>query len=134
MIARALSLAAVQPVLARMPAGTASMVAAAGANLAGGERQRLALAQALVGDPRLLLLDEATSALDPATEAHILDNLGTLRSTIVSIAHKPSVIARAKRVITVADGGIRDQRVTPAPSPRRVAPEALTSVPDPGSS
>ncbi|HET8933144.1 MAG TPA: cysteine peptidase family C39 domain-containing protein [Polyangiales bacterium] len=130
MIVRALQLALFQPVLARMPAGTASPVALGGTNLAGGERQRLALAQALVGDPRVLLLDEATSALDPATEAHILDNLSSLRATVISIAHKQSVISRARRVITVAAGGVRDQLVTPLPPAARAPLEPLASAPN----
>jgi ABC-type bacteriocin/lantibiotic exporter with double-glycine peptidase domain len=126
MIERALQLAMFQPVLARMPLGISSQLTPLAGNLSGGERQRLALAQALVGDPQVLLLDEATSALDPATEAHVLDNLSTLRATTISIAHRSTVMARARRIITVEDGNIQDRQVMPLRNPARPALQPLS--------
>ncbi len=92
----------------RMPQGYDTEVRERGAALSGGERQLLALARAVLVDPRLLILDEATSALDAATEAHVESALRVAshgRTTIV-IAHRLSTAARANRVAVVDHGKI----------------------------
>jgi ATP-binding cassette subfamily B protein len=92
----------------RMPNGSDTEVRERGAALSGGERQLIALARALLVDPRLIVLDEATSALDAATEAGVEQALRTLshgRTTIV-IAHRLSTAARANRVAVVDHGRI----------------------------
>jgi ABC-type bacteriocin/lantibiotic exporter with double-glycine peptidase domain len=103
-ITRAARLACFEEVVQRLPHAYESHLAALGSNLSGGERQRLALSQALLGDPRVLLLDEATCALDPDTERRVLDNLERLQATLVTIAHRPSVIRGAERVFSVGQG------------------------------
>jgi ATP-binding cassette, subfamily B, bacterial len=92
----------------RMPQGYDTEVRERGAALSGGERQLIALARAVLVDPRLMILDEATSALDAATEAHVESALRVAahgRTTIV-IAHRLSTAARANRVAVVDHGKI----------------------------
>lgn len=95
-------------ILRRLPQGYDTEVRERGAALSGGERQLIALARAVLVDPRLLILDEATSALDAATEAHVESALRLAshgRTTIV-IAHRLSTAARANRVAVVDHGKI----------------------------
>jgi ATP-binding cassette subfamily B protein len=96
----------IDEMIRRMPQGYETEVRERGAALSGGERQLLALARAVLVDPRLLILDEATSALDAATEAHVESALRLAshgRTTIV-IAHRLSTAARANRVAVVDHG------------------------------
>lgn len=88
------------------PHGWDTRVGERGARLSGGQRQRLAIARALVRDPRILLLDEATSALDPSSEQLVkeaLDRLMHGRTTFV-VAHRLSTVRQAHRIV-VLEGG-----------------------------
>ncbi len=77
-----------------------------GSSLSGGQRQRLALARALVTEPKVLILDEATSSVDAKTEENISNELIKLKDsiTIVSIAHKKESVDIANRVLCLKDG------------------------------
>jgi len=79
--------------------------------LSGGERQRVAVARALVNEPRLLLADEPTGALDSTTSERVLDLLFRLRDhlgmTLLIVSYDRSVGARADRTVTLIDGEIR---------------------------
>ncbi|MFZ4894871.1 ABC transporter ATP-binding protein [Plantibacter sp. Mn2098] len=91
-----------------MPEGWHTIVGERGARLSGGQRQRLAIARALVRDPRILLLDEATSALDAQSESQVREALARLmrdRTTLV-VAHRLSTIRSADRIVVVDAGRI----------------------------
>ena len=90
----------------RLPDGIQTLIGERGVKLSGGQRQRLAIARAMLADPKLLILDEATSNLDTDSEQLIQQSLGRLikgRTTFV-IAHRLSTIAGAD-VIVVVEGG-----------------------------
>jgi ATP-binding cassette subfamily B protein len=89
-----------------LPDGWDSVVGQRGARLSGGQRQRLAIARALIRDPRILLLDEATSALDSESERAVQEALERLREgrTTLVVAHRLSTIKSADRIV-VLDGG-----------------------------
>jgi ATP-binding cassette, subfamily B, bacterial PglK len=95
-----------------LPAGFDTIVGERGIRLSGGQRQRIGLARALYHRPSLLILDEATSALDVATEARLLEALGSLagKLTMVVAAHRLSTIAGCDKVVdlrsAVVAGGV----------------------------
>jgi ATP-binding cassette subfamily B protein len=91
-----------------LPEGWDTVVGERGARLSGGQRQRLAIARALIRDPRILLLDEATSALDTESETKVKDALTRLmanRTTLV-VAHRLTTIRSADRIVVLEKGHI----------------------------
>ncbi|MFD7719019.1 ABC transporter ATP-binding protein [Streptomyces sp. NPDC059814] len=93
-----------------LPLGLDTVVGQRGARLSGGQRQRLAIARALIRDPRVLVLDEATSALDNRSEALVQEALSRLvhGRTVFVVAHRLSTIQGADRIVAMEGGRIAE--------------------------
>jgi NHLM bacteriocin system ABC transporter ATP-binding protein len=92
----------------RMPMGMHTHLGDGGGSISGGQRQRLMIARAIVGRPRILLFDEATSALDNETQAIVSRSLESLQATRVVIAHRLSTIIRADNIFVMDKGVVVD--------------------------
>jgi ABC-type multidrug transport system fused ATPase/permease subunit len=103
--------AQIHEVIAALPGGYQARVGDRGMRLSGGERQRIAIARALLKDPRILILDEATSALDATNERLVqaaLEPLMQGRTTLV-IAHRLSTVRKADTILVMNQGVIAEQ-------------------------
>lgn len=94
----------------RLPEGYRTVLAESGSNLSEGQRQLLAIARAVLADPKILILDEATSSVDTRTEMHIQKAMVALMKgrTSLIIAHRLSTIRDADRIVVVKDGVIAE--------------------------
>lgn len=95
----------------RLPEGYNTELSERGANLSEGQRQLMAIARAILADPRILILDEATSSVDTRTEVQIQEALLTLMKgrTSFVIAHRLSTIRNADKIVVIEDGEIVEQ-------------------------
>lgn len=88
----------------RMPMGMHTYISEGGGAISGGQMQRLLIARALVGRPKILLFDEATSALDNETQAIVTRSVEQLHATRIVIAHRLSTIQGADKIMVLMDG------------------------------
>jgi ATP-binding cassette subfamily B protein len=105
---RALEIAQARDFVAAMPGGLDAPIDQGGTNVSGGQRQRLAIARALVKEPRVYLFDDCFSALDAATDARLRAALkaGTQDASVVIVAQRVSTIMHADRIIVLDDGRV----------------------------
>ena len=109
-VVRAARLAGAEEFIERLPAGYDTWIEEGSANLSGGQRQRLAIARAVIADPRIMILDEATSALDPESEALVNANLTRLGKgrTMVIVSHRLSSLIDCDMILVMDRGKVID--------------------------
>jgi ATP-binding cassette subfamily C protein len=108
-IVKACQITGADEFISKMPETYQTILGEFGANISGGQKQRLALARAIVIDPAILILDESTSGLDPVSEAQVLEQLFENRQgkTTIFITHRPKVINRADWVVLIDQGKLK---------------------------
>jgi ATP-binding cassette subfamily B protein len=109
-LTEALEMANCADFVSKLPDGLDTPIGSRGGKLSGGQRQRLAIARALLRDPRVIILDEATSALDLQSEFLVQQAINRLiagRTTFI-VAHRLSTIRNANRVVVMRDGRITE--------------------------
>jgi ATP-binding cassette subfamily B protein RaxB len=121
------AMAAIADDIARMPMRYWTWVGDMGSALSGGQRQRLLIARALYNDPKVLFLDEGTANLDTDTEKAIVATIAELPITRVVITHRPALVARANRVITIHGGIVAEAEGNSEDLARMMALETLIS-------
>ena len=109
-VAQAARMAGAVEFIERLPRGYDTILEENAENLSGGQKQRLAIARALLTDPRILILDEATSALDPESEVIIRHNLRRIASgrTVIIVSHRLSMLADAEAILVLDCGQLAD--------------------------
>jgi ATP-binding cassette subfamily C protein len=113
-IVTACQIAEADDFISQLPDKYQTVLGEFGVNISGGQRQRLAIARAIVNNPPVLILDESTAGLDPVSEAQVLEKLLFYRQgkTTILISHRPRVITRADWIIFLEQGRLKMQGTT----------------------
>lgn len=138
-ILRAAKLADVEGFIDTLPDGYATDIGEAGRRLSTGQRQRIAIARALLDDPPILLLDEPSANLDRAAESHLAETLSGLSTdhTVIVVTHSPGMLNACATIMALQDGRVllagsseevRAQLLGDHPSPTEEAAEARAQV------
>ena len=103
-------LAGAEEFIDKLPNGYETYVYEGSPNLSGGQRQRLAIARALITDPKILILDEATSALDAESEAIVNANIERISQgrTVITISHRLASLVKADAILVMEQGEVND--------------------------
>ncbi|MFT6926265.1 MAG: ATP-binding cassette subfamily B protein RtxE [Psychromonas sp.] len=109
-VINAAKLAGAHQFIEQLAQGYNTQIGERGGSLSGGQKQRLALARALITNPKILVLDEATSALDYESEAAIISRLPEITKgrTVISIAHRLNTIRHCDRILVIESGQISE--------------------------
>ena len=110
-VMEALDLACCQDILAKFPQGADTLIGSKGVHLSGGEKQRIALARAILKDPKLIILDEASASTDLNNEYKIQQAFARLikGKTVVIIAHRLSSIRGVDEILLIEEGKIKER-------------------------
>lgn len=92
-----------------MPMGLHTVLSDGGGAISGGQAQRILIARALVGKPKVIFLDEATSALDNVTQNQVVQTLEKIKATKIVVAHRLSTVQRCDRIIVMSAGRIAEE-------------------------
>ena len=92
-----------------MPMGLHTVVSEGAGTISGGQMQRILIARAIVGKPKIIFLDEATSALDNVTQKQVIDTLEGLKATKLVIAHRLSTVKHCDRIFVMDEGRIVEE-------------------------
>ena len=127
LVERAARAALAHDFILRLPQGYDTVIGEKGFRMSGGERQRMAIARAILKNAPILILDEATSALDAESESLVQEALANLMQgrTAIVIAHRLSTIRRANRIVVLEDGritaiGPHEELLTTSPTYQRL--------------
>ena len=112
-VERAAEVAQFNKAIEDLPNGYDTLLGERGVNLSGGQKQRLAIARAVIRDPRILVLDDALSSVDTHTEEEILARLKQIMATRTSIiiSHRVSTVRHADQILVLRDGRIIERGI-----------------------
>jgi ATP-binding cassette subfamily C protein len=110
-VEQAVAIADLTTDIQQLPMGLNTMIPHGGGSFSGGQLQRILIARAVVGNPKILIMDEATSALDAISQEKISRALDKLPCTRIVIAHRLSTLNGADRILEMKDGKLTDANI-----------------------